>query len=299
MKTPLVLDLLSKSFGSLEAVSKVSFSLKEGEIFGLLGPNGAGKTTTLSIIAGLEKPTSGTAQVFGYDILKHPQKIKTMIGMIPQELTSQGFFNVEEILQYISGYFGIRNNRSWIDFLLKKLDLFHHRKKIGSQLSGGMKRRLMIAKALVHKPKLLFLDEPTAGVDIELRESLWNFMQDLNKEGTTIFLTTHYLQEAEALCDRIGVMGSGKLLRLEETKKLIHSLTHRKITIFLKNPIGKINNPYLITQNEKSITFQTPRDFDLSTIFSEANVASENIYDIAISEGNLEDAFRNILGGSS
>ena len=204
----------------LQAVKDVQFSIGRGEIFGLLGPNGAGKTSVISMITTLVSMTSGEILIFGKSLLKHPQEVKKLIGVVPQEIVNQGFFNLTEILTFHSGYYGVRNNRAYIDYLLKRLALWEHRNKQVKQLSGGMKRRLMIAKALVHKPRLLLLDEPTAGVDIELRSSLWEFVRELQKEGISILLTTHYLEEAEALCGRVGIIQQGELRYLGEIKKL-------------------------------------------------------------------------------
>lgn len=290
---PLKLKNLTKFYKTLKAVDDISFSLKEGEIFGLLGPNGAGKTTILSIISTLEKPTSGEVTVFG----EHPEKMKSHIGIVPQEITSQGFFTVEEILNYTSGYFNVSNNSEWIEYLLQKLELYSHRKKISSQLSGGMKRRLMIAKALVHKPKLILLDEPTAGVDVDLRKNLWDFIVDLNKQGTTILLTTHYLEEAERLCHRVGVIDQGKLLKLDETHLLINRLTTRKIHFFLHKKMEKIENPLPLKQNDEVVIFEVPRALSFRDLIRSAKIDIENIKDIKIIEGTLEEAFQQIIRG--
>ena len=212
--SPLKVVNLKKSYGSVHAVNGVSFELNEGEIFGLLGPNGAGKTSIISTIVTLEKPTSGTVEVFGRDVRKDPRFTSTQTGLVPQELINHGYFTLEEILHFHSGYYGIAKNQERIDYLLNKLSLYEHRNKRVRQLSGGMKRRLLIAKALVHSPKLLLLDEPTAGVDIELRETLWSFVRELQKEGMSILLTTHYLEEAEELCDRVAIIDRGEVKRV-------------------------------------------------------------------------------------
>ena len=258
MSSPLVVTQLTKCYGSLRALDKLSFSLEEGEIFGLLGPNGAGKTTTLSIIAGTENATAGKAEVFGLDVVKRPVEIKRLMGIVPQELVSNGFFTVLEVLRYLSGFFGIWDNEEWIAFLLQKLGLQEHCHKPCSQLSGGMKRRLMIAKALLHRPKLLFLDEPTAGVDVDLRQALWDLILALHEEGTTILLTTHYLEEAEKLCHRIGVIGAGRLLCLDTTQSLIERLTHRKIHLVLKKQKQPLQSPYLVEQRGVNNTLDVP-----------------------------------------
>ncbi|MCB0357844.1 MAG: ABC transporter ATP-binding protein, partial [Bdellovibrionales bacterium] len=235
MSLPLQVIELVKNYKNVEAVKNVSFQIQPGEIFGLLGPNGAGKTSIISCAVTLEQPTSGNIKIFGHDVQKEPKLAKYKMGIVPQELIHHGFFNTREILEIHSGYYGLINNRKRIDYLLQKLGLWEHREKKVRQLSGGMKRRLLVAKALVHQPKLLLLDEPTAGVDIELRESLWKFVRELQKEGVSVLLTTHYLEEAEELCDRVGILNSGKLIRVGETHQLIKELTHRRVSFNLRN----------------------------------------------------------------
>jgi ABC-2 type transport system ATP-binding protein len=201
------------------AVDHISFAIKEGEFFGLLGPNGAGKTSIISAITSLVNFQEGSIRVLGRPA--GTLEAKRVIGFVPQELVSYGFFNVNEVLNFASGYFGIRNNQAKIDELLERLQLGQSKYKLVSQLSGGQKRRLLIAKALLHSPRILLLDEPSAGVDVELRTILWNFAIELNQEGMTILLTTHYLEEAERLCQRVAIMDKGKLLVLDETKNIM------------------------------------------------------------------------------
>lgn len=226
-ETPLEVKSVRKVYYSNQgqhevvAVKDVSFCIQPGEVFGLLGPNGAGKTTTISMITGLEKITSGHVRIFGFDTQEDPLEAKKRVGVVPQEIVSQGFFNLFEILQFHSGYYGIARNNERISYLLHKLGLWTHRHKLMKQLSGGMKRRMMIAKALVHSPRLLILDEPTAGVDIELRNSLWDFVRELQEDSVAILLTTHYLQEAEALCDRVGIIHQGRMVQQCGTKELM------------------------------------------------------------------------------
>lgn len=282
--TPLELKNLSKHYGSLKAVDDISFKLEPGEIFGLLGPNGAGKTSIISTIVTLERPTSGTVEVFGYDVVKEDIQSRRAVGVVPQEVVNHGFFDVEEILHFQSGYYGLRKNKEQIDFLLHNLALWDHRHKKIRQLSGGMKRRLMIAKALVHKPKLLLLDEPTAGVDIELRANLWAFVEKLKKEGTTVLLTTHYLEEAEQLCDRVGIIHKGRLLRIGETKGLVKQLTHRKVFVQMKDSSSPV------------LEFRMPANKGIGDLIAENGLDMKNIADLRVEEGKLEDAFRSVLG---
>lgn len=285
---PLRLLDLYKIYGSgtsreVRAVQKMNFEVQPGEIFGLLGPNGAGKTSIISMVTTLEKPTSGDIEVFGKSVQIDPQWTKFQIGVVPQEVIPQGFFNLTEILKFQSGYYGLAQNSARIEFLLKRLDLWDHREKQVKQLSGGMKRRMMIAKALVHSPKLLLLDEPTAGVDIALRKSLWDFVLELKSQGVSILLTTHYLQEAEELCDRIGIINRGELAELGPTRQVIHSVTSRVIEITLLN--GSI------------IRDEIPQGANLGFAIQKHKISPSDIQDVRIREGTLEEAFLKIIGG--
>lgn len=215
-----VVDVI-KHFGSLQALAGLSLEIEQGEFFGLLGPNGAGKTTLISCLAGLTRPDSGSLKVLGHDVIKDFREARRLLGVVPQELVFDPFFNVRETLQIQSGYFGIRKNDDWIDEILDKLDLTSKANVNMRRLSGGMKRRVLVAQALVHKPPVIVLDEPTAGVDVELRQGLWQFVRRLNGEGHTIILTTHYLEEAEALCGRIALMKQGRMIALDTTANLM------------------------------------------------------------------------------
>ena len=210
-----------KSFGTLQALAGVSLEIPEGEFFGLLGPNGAGKTTLISSLAGLVRPDSGSLKVLGYDVAKDFREARRRLGVVPQELVFDPFFNVRESLQIQSGYFGLRKNDDWIDEILHNLDLTSKANVNMRRLSGGMKRRVLVAQALVHKPPVIVLDEPTAGVDVELRQGLWQFVRRLNGEGHTIILTTHYLEEAESLCTRMALMKQGRVIALDTTANLM------------------------------------------------------------------------------
>lgn len=279
--SPLKIENLVKTYGKVQAVKNVSLDLRAGEIFGLLGPNGAGKTSLISCVVSLEKPTSGEIFVDGHNIQTEPILAKQELGYVPQEVVNHGFFDVFEILQFHSGYYGLRNNDARITELLKELNLYDDRHKKVRQLSGGMKRRLMIAKALVHNPKILLLDEPTAGVDIELRENLWRFVKRLKSEGTTILLTTHHLEEAEQLCDRVAIIHEGEIKKVGPTQSLIRELTQREIHI--KKSDGQ------------SLVCIVEAGQKVGQILKEKCGNIEDIVDITMQEGTLEDAFRRVI----
>ena len=292
---PISISHLSKSYSKLQAVKDVSFSIKPGEIFGLLGPNGAGKTTIISCIMTLEVASDGLITVFGNDIRKKPHITKSQIGFVPQELIHYGYFNVYEILLYHGKYYAIKNVKSHVEYILKKLDLWSHRFKLAGHLSGGMKRRLLIAKALLHKPKLILLDEPTAGVDIELRNSLWEFIIELQKGDTSILLTTHYLEEAERLCDRIGILQNGVLTKVDTTKRLLHEFTGRKVCLLLTEKAPFIKSEFLLESKENSLTFHIPNDWSIGGLLKKYNISPSTISDIRIHEGDLEDVMNTLL----
>jgi ABC-2 type transport system ATP-binding protein len=233
----LEIDNLNKSFDGKPAVKGLSFAIEQGEIFGLLGPNGAGKSTTINMIAGVSRVGSGSIRAFGYDNQKDYRQARRQIGVVHQEIVIDNFFTVEAALKLHSGYYGVKDDPAWRELLIDRLALRPHLGKTMIKLSGGMKRRFMIAKALIHRPKLLILDEPTAGVDVELRHSLWQFAREINKQGTTILLTTHYLEEAEEMCDRIAIMNHGELIALERTHELVRRLSNRQLKLWLEAPL--------------------------------------------------------------
>jgi ABC-2 type transport system ATP-binding protein len=299
MKSPLILKNLTKSYGDFKAVDDVSFDLEPGEIFGLLGPNGAGKTTLISCIVTLEKPSKGEILVCGHNIKHRSEEklAKAELGYVPQEVINHGYFTTKEILQFYSGFLGIIKNNERIDYLLERLALYQHKDKKVKQLSGGMKRRLMIAKSLVHNPKVLLLDEPTAGVDIELRSSLWDFVKELKEDGTTVLLTTHYLEEAEQLCDRIGVIHHGRILKIDQTSRLISDLTFRRMHLTLKDSPKSINqnSSHLKTINGKELVLEFSSQLSVGQIIDDIGVDLNNVVDLQLKEGSLEDAFIKIL----
>lgn len=220
---------VTKRYGNLQALAGIDLDIFAGEFFGLLGHNGAGKTTLISALAGLVRPDAGKLMVMGKDVVADYRAARRQLGVVPQELVFDPFFNVREMLRMQSGYFGLKNNDDWIDEILAHLDLTDKAEVNMRRLSGGMKRRVLVAQALVHRPPVIVLDEPTAGVDVELRQSLWQFIQKLNRDGHTIVLTTHYLEEAQTLCNRIAMMKSGRIVAMDTTENLLRNYTQRSL----------------------------------------------------------------------
>jgi len=227
---------VTKQYGRLQALGGVDLEIAQGEFFGLLGPNGAGKTTLISALAGLVRADSGSLEVMGHDVVSDYRKARRNLGVVPQELVFDPFFTVRELLRIQSGYFGIRNNDDWIDEILASLDLSAKAASNMRTLSGGMKRRVLVAQALVHRPPVIVLDEPTAGVDVELRQGLWQFVRKLNRDGHTIVLTTHYLEEAETLCGRIAMLKAGKVVALDTTQNLLNRFATHSMQVKLAHP---------------------------------------------------------------
>ncbi len=236
----LAIKNLSKHYDGTLAVDNVSFSIAPGEIFGLLGPNGAGKSTTINMISGVTRIGSGQIQVFGHDNQRDYLITRRSVGVMHQEVVIDNFFTIDQALRFHAGYYGVRDDAAWRERLIEQLGLSPHLHKVMIKLSGGLKRRFMIAKALIHKPRLLILDEPTAGVDVELRHTLWNFVREINQQGTTILLTTHYLEEAEQMCDRLAIMHHGHLIALEATGTLLQELGTRSILVHLHEPVSAL-----------------------------------------------------------
>jgi ABC-2 type transport system ATP-binding protein len=288
---PLSVDSVYKDYGTVKALKGVSFDVKRGEVFGLLGPNGAGKTSLISILVSLEKATSGSLKVFGHDVGREPRLAKMNTGWVPQEIINHGFFSIHEILTFHSGYYGEKNPKERIEYLMKRLDLWEHREKKVKQLSGGMKRRLMIAKALVHKPGLLLLDEPTAGVDVDLRRRLWTFVEELRSEGISILLTTHYLEEAERLCDRVAIIHKGQLRAMGKTSGLIEEWSRKKTTLRLTEPLTSLNHPDLTAGAGDQWTFLTKMSKPLGELLFDLKLPANALKDVQVEEGNLEDVF--------
>ena len=283
-----------KYYGDFKAVDDVSLSVEKGEILGLLGPNGAGKTSLINTIVTLEKFSKGQISVCGFDIKKQPRICKSLTGYMPQEIIHHGYFTLEEIMHYHSGYYGCIQNKEYLNSLMKKFALWEHRKKAVRQLSGGMKRRLLLAKSLVHNPLLILMDEPSTGVDIDLRYNIWEFVRSLKKEGKAILFTTHYLEEAEKLCDRVAIIHKGKLVRENKTKELIRECTFRKVSMKLKKDIS-FQHPYLKSNQNKVLEFHLPSSMDMGQLFKDLPFSWDNLSDVSIQEGTLEDVFKEVL----
>lgn len=282
-----------------EALKGINLQIKKGSIFGLLGPNGAGKSTIINIMAGLVNKTSGTVKIAGFDLDSEPQQAKFKIGIVPQELVIDPFFNVYETLEIYAGYYGIRKKDRKTDEIISELGLKDKAKATPRSLSGGMRRRLLVAKALVHSPEVLVLDEPTAGVDVELRTQLWNYVKKLNEQGTTIVLTTHYLEEAEELCDEIAIINHGKVVVCEKKNVLMKMIPENKeLTVILKNEIEQIPaeisqklNVKLINKNQLNIDYQ-PSQNNITEIFSLLEQHHLSIADISTKQADLEEVFK-------
>ncbi|WP_165010627.1 ABC transporter ATP-binding protein [Neisseria yangbaofengii] len=273
------------------ALNDVSFTVGQGEFFALLGPNGAGKTTLISAMAGLNRLTSGSISVMGYDVVKKPQGARMSLGVVPQELVFDAFFTVREALRFQSGYFGIRNNEAWIDEIIDSLGLGGKANTITRNLSGGMKRRVMVAQALVHRPPVIVLDEPTAGVDVELRQSLWTFIESLNRQGHTIILTTHYLEEAQNLCNRIAMMKQGRLVALDSTEHLLHAEQGVRVALQLSAPLPAALQPWLVGKQDGSLLLKLDDYNRLGEVLATLKSAGIEVLHMVLPETDLEDVF--------
>ena len=277
-----------------KALKGIDLNIKQGSFFGLLGPNGAGKTTTIGILTGLVNKTSGNAKILGYDIIDDFKLARKSIGLSPQEINLDVFFSIRQILLFQAGYYGVPQKlaSSRVDTILKKLDLYHKKDETSRHLSGGMKRRVQIAKALIHNPPILILDEPTAGVDIELRHMLWEYLKELKNKGKTILLTTHYIEEAEKLCDEIAIINNGKIITQGEAKSIIKevSLNTIEIEVNKSNDI-KLSDNFDFSINDNIIKIQTKEvNKDITKIIKEIEQTT-TINNINIIKGSLEDAF--------
>lgn len=293
---------LNKSYeNGLKALKNINLSVRRGEIFALLGPNGAGKSTLINIICGISKKTSGKVTIFGKDNILDYKFTRSKIGLVPQEIATDSFEKVINTLKFSRGLFNKVPSDEYLSFILKSLNLVTKKNNQIRTLSGGMKRRVMIAKALSHEPKILFLDEPTAGVDVNLRKTLWNFLNKLKKNGVTIFLTTHYIEEAENIADRIGIINNGEILITENKKKLIEKLGEKKIIITINsshNKISYITKKYQLKKNKNKLSYiyNSKKNVDLSaSLLSDLVKSSVKIDDIEIEKSNLEEIFLNMV----
>jgi len=293
---------VEKRYKNLRALDGVSLTIEQGEFFGLLGPNGAGKTTLISIIAGLNRADAGSVSVHGYDVVHQYREARTRLGVVPQELVFDPFFTVRETLRMQSGYFGVKNNDAWIDEIMHNLDLTSKADANMRALSGGMKRRVLVAQALVHKPPVIVLDEPTAGVDVELRQTLWKFVERLNREGHTVVLTTHYLEEAQALCNRIAMLKGGKVVALDTTSALIKRISGSQLVVELADGSLPDNLKPLVSHPDELVsgnkfTLRVNEYQEVEAILRAIREQGARIVDMQLNQADLEDVFIQIMEG--
>ena len=281
---------------SVHAIKNLNLEVNEGEIFGLLGPNGAGKSTFINILAGTTIKTSGEVNVWGFNLDTNPRQVRASIGIVPQEVNVDPFFTPWNILELQAGMYGIKKKDRITETILKLVSLDKQSKSYTRALSGGMKRRLLVAKALVHKPPIIILDEPTAGVDVELRSNLWNNLKQLNKQGVTIILTTHYLNEAEQMCDRIGILNKGSLVALDTTKNLLKKIQTKIVTFFVNQRVNIQNNSLssinvITNESNQLVVSYEKRKLYISDLIQYINKQNIKINDISTDDGDLEDVF--------
>ena len=291
---------VEKRYKSLQALGGVTLTIEEGEFFGLLGPNGAGKTTLISIIAGLTRADAGNVTIHGHDVVRDYREARRRLGVVPQELVFDPFFTVRETLRMQSGYYGMQNNDKWIDEVMHHLDLTNKADANMRSLSGGMKRRVLVAQALVHKPPVIVLDEPTAGVDVELRQTLWKFIARLNKEGHTIVLTTHYLEEAQALCNRVAMLKAGKVVALDTMSTLIKRISGSQLVVRLAS--GQLPDALkpLVSHPEELVggnqfTLRVNEVNEVEPILAALRESGAVIEDMQLQQADLEDVFIQIM----
>ena len=289
-------EQVSKSFGGTRALDGISLTIGQGEFFGLLGPNGAGKTTLINILAGLVIASSGSARVLGHDVVADYRSARRALGVVPQELVFDPFFTVHETLVFQSGYFGLRDNRGWIEEVMHNLDLSDRASTNMRALSGGMKRRVLVAQALVHKPPVIVLDEPTAGVDVELRQALWQFIRRLNRDGHTIVLTTHYLEEAEALCGRIAMLKQGRIVALDSTQNLLRMHSGCYLEVRLQPDHLPESLAALVTLRREGGYRLALRDYaEVESVIAGLRSAGIAIQELEVLQPDLEEIFVQIM----
>lgn len=286
---------VSKHYGALCALHELSLDVMPGEFFGLLGPNGAGKTTLISVMAGLVRPTSGSIEIMGHDVGSDYRRARRQLGVVPQELVFDPFFTVRELLRIQSGYFGLARNDAWIDEILGHLDLLPKADANMRALSGGMKRRVLVAQALVHRPPVIVLDEPTAGVDVELRHGLWQFIRKLNRDGHTIVLTTHYLEEAQALCGRIAMLKNGRIVALDSTKALLRRFATHSLRLRLRNPDVGVALGGVAEDEGGWLVFGFEAMADVETLLRRLREAGAGVEEMTLGEPELEQVFMELM----
>jgi ABC-2 type transport system ATP-binding protein len=283
---------------AVHALDDVSFDIRQGEFFGLLGPNGAGKTSLISILAGLSRASSGVVKVHGFDVVSDYAEARRRLGVVPQELVFDPFFTVREALRIQSGYFGIKRNDDWIDELLASLGLADKAQANMRQLSGGMKRRVLVAQALVHKPQVIVLDEPTAGVDVELRQTLWQFIAKLNRQGSTVLLTTHYLEEAEALCSRIAMLKQGRMVALSSTSDLLKNASSNVLRFKVDSVLPKVLADKARVTG-RIVQFPAHNAHEIEQYLAAVREAGLVAEDVEIRKADLEDVFLEVMADTS
>ncbi len=290
---------MHKRFGAVTALEGIDLEINPGEFFALLGPNGAGKTTLIHILAGLTLASSGSAKVMGHDVVTGYREARRLLGVVPQELVFDPFFTVRETLVIQSGYYGLKKNDSWIDEIIHHLDLADKANTNMRALSGGMKRRVLVAQALVHKPPVIVLDEPTAGVDVELRQALWRFIKQLNRNGHTIVLTTHYLDEAEALCNRVAMLKQGKVVALDSTQNLINSISGASVRLRLSPDTLPVVLQPLLSSHDEGYYILTVKEYsEIEDVLAALRRAQVQVLEMQLLQPDLEEVFVKIMGST-
>ena len=297
MNSAIRIEGVTKRFDSVQALAGIDLEILQGEFFGLLGPNGAGKTTLISALAGLVRPDAGRLAVMGHDVVSAYRAARRQLGVVPQELVFDPFFSVRESLEIQSGYFGIRDNAAWIDEILENLDLASKADTNMRQLSGGMKRRVLVAQALVHRPPVIVLDEPTAGVDVELRQGLWSFVRRLNRDGHTIVLTTHYLEEAESLCGRIAMLKQGRIVALDTTANLLRRFSGHTLRLRLAPGVALPESLRLRLSAEsgEEHVFALESCEEIEPLLAGLREAGCRVDDIEVGKPDLEEVFVRVM----
>ena len=301
MTPALEISHLHKSFAGTKAVDDLSLTIEPGEIFGLLGPNGAGKSTTINMISGVCRIDQGTVRIFGHDAVRDYRTTRRLVGVMHQEIVIDHFFTIDRALKIHAGYYGVPGDKGWRELLIERLGLGPHLNKSMIKLSGGLKRRFMVAKALIHKPQLLILDEPTAGVDVELRRALWQFVREMNRAGTTVLLTTHYLEEAEQMCGRIAIMNGGRLAALERTSDLLARLEGRTMLLHLDSPLDQVPAELAawhgqLEQQGRLLRLSLPGDLAMGEVLQLLARLELSIRDMELPRPGLEEVFLELTG---